>query len=914
LRTLCVLLPLVVVGVVASCGTERPNGASEGSSSPNPIPGVCGTPNEGCECYEPGKIVECGVVSHKSDSYVACSMGKRECIGNKWGGCVGDQDITVKRFVAAGGVSTLALGIGTRCGGDGGPPANLCDPYCNGFVDDATALDGGTSFTTVDGGLVIAPTADGGDASAPGAFTSTAGGVVSCGGATNLNGPACTPPGYGTCQQDHHCDVLTNTCLWNGAAGYFDPTVLGIDLTVGAPCGPSGSGAATAPVCNRGNATLAAGSTITFHVTAGVPASCTNLGAPTSSFLLAAALAPGACTSFNIGNSTGNKVITVNAGAPGAVVEAAGLCANNSAVFKDDGAPGCATCTACNTTLTGRVYDPSGTPSSVPVIANSNSIPLAGVTVFQPVGPLKVHTDGVQCDTCESLSTPAQAQANTDANGNFTLTNVSPGTAVPIVVQSGRWRRAITMNVPACVTTPVTNGILRLPRHRTDGLGGVAGIPKTALITGNKDSLECFLAKVGITSAFGTGEIQARTGVGNANRIQLWRDNGMTTPTPTPLPLTTLMNSQAFINEYASIVMDCIDDTGSDGYAATAAQSQRFGNFANAGGRIFMDHWPGVPFIQNNTLTPGWTGGGVATFVSYTSPGTMKGRINTATPQQILFRDWLSNVGASTDYGFGTIQVDTPRRILTDVNATNSTEWIRGSTVSPTTWNTATAGNMALSLSFETPIGPGNNCGVPNGRGRVLYNGMHIASTRTSSASGIFPNNCNLVQALTPEEKALEYQFFQLTACQLGGAPPPPPPPIPPPLAAVTFTRDYQGVCAVGEQVKWGPFYWQADIPTGTSIVFRAATASSIAMLPASPPAGAPTTAAVHTASATTAAPAFNCQGCPSTPVAVDAQLIADTATKSKDFLRVYMNFQPMGSTSPTLYNWRQIYDCVPAE
>jgi len=913
--------PVVVSAtLVAACATERPEATAGGTTTP-PSGSDCSTPNEGCECYEPGKSVECGIVEHSAGGYVACAMGRRQCVGTTWGSCIGEGDVAIRRaLVASGGLATLALGTGARCGADGGGPANPCDPYCQAFVDDGIGLDAGTGFTTSDGGLVVAPDPDGGlDGGVPGGYAAPPGGLSQCVPATqNLVAATCT---YGTaaalsaCQQDFHCDALTNTCLWNGGPGYADPTAAGIDLTLVAPCGPTGGPTASATVCNRGTATAAAGSPVHFWATSGPtpPDACTALGTPTYVYTLADALVPGACASFTVPSAPGAKYLTLNAGAPGAqpINEGPGRCANNSAYFRTDGAPGCATCAACNTAITGRVYDPSGTPTSTPAIANSNSIPLAGVTVFQPAAPLTALTDGVQCDTCASLSTPAQTQVTTLADGSFTLNNVSPGAAVPIVVQTGRWRRAITMNVPACVTTAVPNGVLRLPRHRTDGLGGVAAIPKIAMVTGNKDSLECFLGKLGITSAPGTGEMQRRVGPGDANRIQIWRDNGMNTSPGAP-SLTGLMNSQAFINEYSAILVDCLDDTGSVGYAATTAQAARFGNYANAGGRIFMDHWPGDPFIKNNTLTPGWSGAGVATWVTPSSPSTMKGVVNVGTPPQVLLRDWLSNVGASTDYGFGTIRVDTPRRHVGAVNPANSIEWIRGSSTSPTTWTGA--GNMTLSMSFETPLGAGANCGTPGGRGRVLYNGMHIAATRTSNATGTFPNNCNFAQALTPEEKALEYQFFQLTACELGGAPPPPPPPVPPPLPAITYTRDYRGLCGTGEMPKWGPFYWQGDIPAGTQIVFRAATSDAIATLPAAPPAGAPVTASVGAAGATVLAPSWDCAGCPGGPIPVDSQLVTDTASKSKEYLRIYMQFQPNGAISPTLYSWRQIYDCVPAE
>jgi hypothetical protein len=913
-------LGLPVALVIASltfvaCGTERPNAATE-HAQPPVFADVCATPNEGCECLEPGKKVECGTVKATSaDGYVACSMGERQCIGGHWGACIGETDVVKPRtFVAAGGpIGTQALGNGVPCGSVGGGPGNPCDPYCNAFVDDPVGLilDGG--LVVSDGGLTVGPSAD---ASLPdggtAGFQSTAGGVSTCAGGNNLVGPACTPPGLTTCQQDFRCDPASNKCAWNGGAGYYDPTVAGIDLTVGAPCGPSGSGAATAPVCNRGSGTVPAGSTITFHVTTGStpPDGCSNLGTPTLVNTLPAALGPGQCTNFTLGNSTGNKMITINAGSPGAVTEAAGRCANNSAYFKDDGAPGCGACGVCNTVVTGKVYDPSGpTPG--------NNVPLAGVTVFQPAGTLLPFVDGVACESCAGLDSAYITKAVTDAAGSFTLTGVTPGTNIPIVVQSGRWRRKIELpTVTACTTLTPAAGTFRMPKNRTDGLGGVADIPRTALVTSDNESLECLLLKIGISST----EFAPYT-TAAPQRIRMFRNNGLTM-TGIPAAVPGVFNA---LNEHTQTIFDCdgagVFSSSPLWTSTTAAQKQALQTYTSNGGKVFMDHLPGQLFLTT----------GPAPFNSVSTWNTTlyqqtgfdipaKGKVLTGTGPQATFLSWLQNVGAMTDYGSPLIRSDVPRRHSLNPSAATTT-WIRGETSN--NWAGNPGGNYALSFSFEmgkvgtTPT-LNAECGVTDGHGRVMFNGMHVAQTRTPyPASGTFPGACNLGFALTPEEKALEYQLFQLTACQLGGATPPPPPPPPVPLPVVNYQRDYQAVCGPGERVKWGPLYWQSVIPPGTSISFRAATADTVAALPSSPPAGAPTTAAVGTANATVLAPAWDCTGCsasPPAPVTVDSQLQADTMKPSAEFLRVFMRFTPTATVPPTLLSWRQVYDCVPAE
>jgi hypothetical protein len=119
--------------------------------------------------------------------------------------------------------------------------------------------------------------------------------------------------------------------------------------------------------------------------------------------------------------------------------------------------------------------------------------------------------------------------------------------------------------------------------------------------------------------------------------------------------------------------------------------------------------------------------------------------------------------------------------------------------------------------------------------------------------------------------------------------------------------RDYAAVCPSGTSPVWQLFQWQATIPPGTSIDFKAATATSPAGLPAAPPAGPPTTANIGSATVTTA-------GWTNDPATVDTHLKADTGKGSQPYLRVYMTFNTAGLLSPVLQTWRQLYDCAPAE
>ncbi|MBS2013914.1 MAG: fibro-slime domain-containing protein [Deltaproteobacteria bacterium] len=134
-----------------------------------------------------------------------------------------------------------------------------------------------------------------------------------------------------------------------------------------------------------------------------------------------------------------------------------------------------------------------------------------------------------------------------------------------------------------------------------------------------------------------------------------------------------------------------------------------------------------------------------------------------------------------------------------------------------------------------------------------------------------------------------------------------------------TFIRDYQAVCAVGERPVWQLFRWKATVPAGSTIEFRAATAATLAGLPAAPPPASPATVPIGTATSTNSPVAgpvvwnFDVGPGPTfAPYPVSQHLQVDGAgTVSQQFLRVYMTFS---NSAPTLLEWQQLYDCVPAE
>jgi hypothetical protein len=292
-----------------------------------------------------------------------------------------------------------------------------------------------------------------------------------------------------------------------------------------------------------------------------------------------------------------------------------------------------------------------------------------------------------------------------------------------------------------------------------------------------------------------------------------------------------------------------------------------------------------------------------------------------------MLYEFLKSANAMTLYGEPMIHLQEPQFQIVSAG-TQATEWIRGlkSPTNASGWISNPAGTHAMSISFETPLGAASTCG------RVIFNSMHISEARLpQNTPSYFPTDCSLTNMKpTPEELALEFQLFQLTACAL--SPPTTPTPGSLPILA-TYAVDFRGMCAKGERPVWQLFQYKAYVPSGTFIHFRAATSDDPSTLPGSPgttnpPPGPPYT--VPIGSAMDANAITNAEGWsydthgavppagfqPYDPRPISWHLANDLTpgVVSKEYLRIYMTFETNGNESPILYEWRQLFDCVPAE
>jgi hypothetical protein len=415
------------------------------------------------------------------------------------------------------------------------------------------------------------------------------------------------------------------------------------------------------------------------------------------------------------------------------------------------------------TTLTGKVYDPAG------------KVPIFNVIVYVPNDPssLPVITPGTStCNTCDTPVDNYAVVAQTDNSGSFTLKGVPTIDDLPLVVQIGKWRRLITVpKIADCGTTALPDtgtGQARLPRNQREG-----DMPQMALLTGGEDNLGCFLTKVGVDPA----EYGPPHGTGGTGRLDIYQGLALAGSGPglssgvagdctnTSCPLWASTQSLA---EYDIVLLACEGDTfdqddtadagifgalGGNRANVNAAAKQAMHGWLDEGGKVFTTHFHYT-----------WFKNGPADFQSvanWLGPSIGDGTCANCTINNVTsfykgeeFGSWLQNVGALNSNG--TITLDNVADSVSTVNG-QTERWIYGSSGS------GTGANDTKYLSFETPIG-----GLPaeagtettNYCGKAVFTDLHAGGM----PSGDVPGSCQ-VSDLTPQEKALEFLFFDLAAC-----------------------------------------------------------------------------------------------------------------------------------------------------
>jgi hypothetical protein len=425
--------------------------------------------------------------------------------------------------------------------------------------------------------------------------------------------------------------------------------------------------------------------------------------------------------------------------------------------------------TSSPTTLTGKVYDPAGLN------------PLYNALVFIPnvVADLPTITPGTnKCNACDASVGDYVAIAQTKDDGSFTLTNVPTGTDVPVTVQMGKWRRTVTVSTRSCSTTTVAAGTLRLPKTHMEG-----DMPQMALLTGGCDDMACFLTGIGIddsefTAPHAGGRVDVYQGVGLGGL-----PSGATLSNGTAGNCTTnacpLWQSKASFEYYdlALFSCECGEQTNTN---ETTNGYTYLSQWLNEGGKVFASHFNYTWF--NNT-----EGGfqNVATWLGTSIAGSATGPFavnNPASfPKGVTYAEWLQNVGAITSLGPpAPINLTNVASSVSTVNAQTTQEWIY-----QTGGGDGAAGDVKY-LSFDTPIGglpPAADAGessTKNYCGKAVFTDLHTGGELLAQYNPV-PSKCPTGAKLSAQQAAIEFLFFDLSACVADDSQPPPPPPPPPP-------------------------------------------------------------------------------------------------------------------------------------
>ena len=410
-----------------------------------------------------------------------------------------------------------------------------------------------------------------------------------------------------------------------------------------------------------------------------------------------------------------------------------------------------ASCTAQGkppTTITGTVFAPNGT------------LPLYGINVYVANAAVGPPPDGAVCDRCtDTLPGYPLSLTKTDEAGRFTLTDVPSGKDIPVVIQTGKWRRTIV--VPAvneCAETALGAADTRLPKNKAEGY-----LPKIAISTGSADALECLVRKLGIddgelTSDGGPGQLHlyADSGAGNGQGANKFR-TGFAGGSGNFASSKMLWSDVNKLKSYDIVILSC------EGAQHPETKSQDDMNalkaYADLGGRVFLSHWHNI-WIEGSTEGGGnqapavWSGpNGLATWnnsnTTFTTPPDTIDEINN--PKGMSFATWMLNVMGSPQRGVIPIEANTGKQTCTAVAPGRVERWVY--------WQ-QNGNQYPQMFQFTTPAEApaGARCG------KVVFSDMHVSGDSDSTPGTPFPDSCSNA-ALTPQEKALAFMFFDIASC-----------------------------------------------------------------------------------------------------------------------------------------------------
>ncbi|PIE17046.1 MAG: hypothetical protein CSA65_09835 [Proteobacteria bacterium] len=386
-------------------------------------------------------------------------------------------------------------------------------------------------------------------------------------------------------------------------------------------------------------------------------------------------------------------------------------------------------CPGRESTITGTVLAPNGKD------------PVPGATVFVPSQVPELFAPEVKCEACGSLGTGYNFWTTTSKpNGTFVLSGVCPGPR-SLVLQNGRFRRFIKVNVPEKGTLALTAEQSRLP-VRTAEVQPIDAIPRIAVVTGDYDKMECVLHKMGV------------------EQFDLF-EGATTLVSPNPLPpFSTLLADLSAMKRYNIIFINCTNNTFEDQLENKAVRDNIIA-YVRAGGRLYVTDWSYDWIEQIEELAkfidfePGASGD--------TPEGKNEGAIGEGglkvdgLIKDTKLAEWLGNFPGviQTTNGQPSAKIEhfLPQWVIMHQLGKDVKLWVEGK-VSSGLGGTINNAIRPLTVTFNF-----KNCG------KILFSSYHTEGRDDESTifPKAFPTYCG--SSTSPQDRILEYLIFDIASC-----------------------------------------------------------------------------------------------------------------------------------------------------
>jgi hypothetical protein len=880
-----------------ACTTAHPEVGVGSYAEPGAV-GQCGRGMGGCACDAAGEVAECGQLLRTDGDYETCSMGHSTCTGGRWGECQGDHIVTASvRSASLGSGGVKLLGTSSGCA--------PCNPYCRVATPD---LDGGAAgLVAVDGGLSLANSSEGG---------------VSC------TGLKCLVP---------TCDGGTTTTL---SGVVLDPAGKNplYNAYVYVPLDPAGNlpALSTGVSCDQcANASLlavaatqtAADGTFTL---AGMPAGTNiplvvQMGKWRREILLTKV---SACTSNTVnGNCTAADPSLCVARLPG---------------NQNDGY-----------NATTKAYDHADLPKIAMVSGSADPFECmllkAGISPSEfgdSASNRRMHFYESPDAPGSSLAPAYGAQVSAAQLWN-SPTTMAKYDAIIYACEGAAIDKKIAPNTPYKYLLDYVNGggraflthfsyvWLQYPFLK-EKLTDWQTLATWAHSTGTTNTQDPLLTTLDTSfpkgAAFSTwlATVGATAGTNLVNLHEGRQD--LTTVGPNTQSWMTATNSansakfspQFTFNTPLGSANSCGRIVYSDYHVSAASLVNAASNKCTADADCgYTGKCNGAIAAGAGTCSEPCTSNADCFDASYTCvggvPGTCQPATCSTTSPKVSCKKGSCKSNKCTctqDSDCGSSSCDkTTGKCAVGSCATNSncggsetcTATVGACTKSCTKNADCTGGEICTSGKC-TGCTSNASCKTSNLPGSCSGSTASVSgSCSPTKDAGLFPISCT-VGDLSPQEKALEFMLFDLTACVTPDTSPPPPPPIV--LKTAAFAQDYVAACDVGFAPRWRTVRWQATIPSTAAIDVAVQTGPDAAgLLPASP------LLAAH-ATTSTALPGSDEALLDTGPTGTGIFSVQSPRIVSASLLRLRITLNPTTDQrdGPVLRSWEVLYDCEPNE